>query len=71
MKKFEFKRLIPVVNLCLFGGMLLQWYIGAPDPAIFVSAAVFFLLVNATLILLSRDPKKAPEKPSAKVQKVS
>ncbi len=58
MKKVKVENWILVVNLCLLGGLIFQYFWGAPSPAIWIAALVFFTVVNVVFLVISHRSKK-------------
>jgi hypothetical protein len=62
MKKMGLRDLILIVNLCLLGALIFQYFWGAPSPAIMIAALLCFLIANAVFyVLLRRSKKKEAE----------
>ena len=59
MKNAELENWILIVNLCILGALIFQYFRGAPSPAIWIAALACFTVANLLFLVFSHTPKKA------------
>ena len=58
--KMELKNQILLVNVCIFAGLVFEYFRGAPMLALAISAIFLFLLANVIFYVRLKKAKKMP-----------